>query len=510
MKSKMMERMNKYLAYILLLGFIVFGTKVLAVEKPLIMETYTGDSSISIYVKGGEKVEDTTTQIGTVVCTDVEGNKLSETGTPFRTLIMVDNSLSIPEAMRGQVAEVLHNLIADRGESEEIAIATFDENINYLAEYSSDYTTLKAAVDSIEYQDLETYLTDVLYDLISTEYIGETEDVYRRIIVISDGVDNKSIGYTKDELYTLLREHSIPIYTVGIKDGKNNEQLENMFALSRMTNADDFILNDMEDILDINTCLNQDRDIIRYVIKPDVGIMDGSKKVVRIVYESGQNISAEIVMPQQEQIIKEEEKAEIQEEPAVEEKPVQESESKDNIGAMIYLIIGVCFAVVIAGIIVVVVFVIRKRTKKSSFEIISDDVLIKEQQERNDDEKTELVGSFSRLSDDGTTFMMWNSNTTYNMILTDIHSPVKSFQAPLQSSIVIGRKKDMCGITIDYDKSVSGRHCEIKVKDGRFYIDDLQSSNGTFVNDCKVLSEIEIFSGNIIKLGRLEFKFEVR
>ncbi len=99
---------------------------------------------------------------------------------------------------------------------------------------------------------------------------------------------------------------------------------------------------------------------------------------------------------------------------------------------------------------------------------------------------------------------------SYDIVLTDIHSPVKSFQAPIRSSVVIGRKQDMCGIVIDYDKSVSGKHCEIRIKDGKFFINDLQSANGTYVNGCKVLTEIEIFSGNIIKMGRLELRFEVK
>ena len=41
------------------------------------------------------------------------------------------------------------------------------------------------AIDSITWQDQETYLTDVLYDLLSEKYRQGTEDVYRRILIIS-------------------------------------------------------------------------------------------------------------------------------------------------------------------------------------------------------------------------------------------------------------------------------------------------------------------------------------
>lgn len=92
--------------------------------------------------------------------------------------------------------------------------------------------------------------------------------------------------------------------------------------------------------------------------------------------------------------------------------------------------------------------------------------------------------------------------------------PAKSFRVPLSNSIIIGRPKKSCAVNLDialsYDGSVSGPHCEITVKDGKFYIKDLQSSNGTYVNGRKILAETEIFSGNILKFGRLEMRFEVR
>ena len=140
-----------------------------------------------------------------------------------------------------------------------------------------------------------------------------------------------------------------------------------------------------------------------------------------------------------------------------------------------------------------------------------DDNMLKELQFNVLDEssKTEIITSFN-AEDDDKTCMIWNESESYHVILTDVESPMKSFQIPLNQSIIIGRKQGVCGIVIDYDKSVSGRHCQISVRNGKFYIADLQSSNGTYVNENKVLSEVEIYSGSIIKLGRLKLKFEVR
>jgi predicted component of type VI protein secretion system len=56
------------------------------------------------------------------------------------------------------------------------------------------------------------------------------------------------------------------------------------------------------------------------------------------------------------------------------------------------------------------------------------------------------------------------------------------------------------------DPSVSGRHCTIIRHEDHYVIRDLDSSNGTRVNDHEV-SESKIESGDIIEMGSLLFRF---
>ena len=57
------------------------------------------------------------------------------------------------------------------------------------------------------------------------------------------------------------------------------------------------------------------------------------------------------------------------------------------------------------------------------------------------------------------------------------------------------------------EPSISGRHCEVRVKDGALTIRDLLSTNGTFVEGKKV-AEAVVKSGNTFRLGDVEFRFE--
>lgn len=511
-----MSKMTKSIAGILLLCMIFCNT-VRADGSALIMETYTGETYLSVYVKGTDAAaQDISVQIATTEAEGVTVQSIADRDVSMRTLVMIDNSLSIPAADRDKIAEFLQNLISDRLANEEISIATFSESVNKLTDYTADYTTLKTAIDSITYQDQETYLTDVLYDLLAQQYMQNMEDIYCRIIVISDGVDNKSLGYTKEELYALLKEIKIPVYAIGCSDSNNNEELENMFALSRMTGASYFLMEETENLLDITGMLNQDRTIVRLQISPSEEMMDGSKKSVKITLPDGCVLTTESLMPQQLSVKEPEEEPVIVEEPVIEEPmpepetvPVEEPES---IPAL-FIIAGIIVIVLITAVITGILLLMKKRRSvEPEFEAIDDNLLRELQNNNKDSEgRTEIIGSFqNRNNDDGSTVMIWNQNVTYQVVLTDINSPVKSFQVPLHNSIVVGRKKESCDIALDYEKSVSGKHCEIIVRDGRFYIKDLQSSNGTYVNDSKILTETEIFTGNALTFGRLKMRFEVR
>lgn len=74
------------------------------------------------------------------------------------------------------------------------------------------------------------------------------------------------------------------------------------------------------------------------------------------------------------------------------------------------------------------------------------------------------------------------------------------------SSLIIGRGEG-CQILLDMD-NVSRRHCEIRPSlSGRHVIEDLRSTNGTFVNGQEVRGSRELRSGDLVKVGGNIFKY---
>jgi diguanylate cyclase (GGDEF)-like protein len=61
-------------------------------------------------------------------------------------------------------------------------------------------------------------------------------------------------------------------------------------------------------------------------------------------------------------------------------------------------------------------------------------------------------------------------------------------------------------IVIDLD-NVSRRHAQVLRRDGRFFLADLRSTNGTYLNDVEIHGEQALRTGDLVKVGGAIFKF---
>jgi hypothetical protein len=72
---------------------------------------------------------------------------------------------------------------------------------------------------------------------------------------------------------------------------------------------------------------------------------------------------------------------------------------------------------------------------------------------------------------------------------------------------VVGRARD-CTVQISYDGQVSRRHCRVVENNGRFYVEDLGSTCGTWVNGERVV-ERRLLGGETIHVGSASFFFQL-
>jgi pSer/pThr/pTyr-binding forkhead associated (FHA) protein len=60
-----------------------------------------------------------------------------------------------------------------------------------------------------------------------------------------------------------------------------------------------------------------------------------------------------------------------------------------------------------------------------------------------------------------------------------------------------------------HDQTISAKHASIRYKDGKFFLSDLDSSNGTFVNGLEeCVARVELSDNDVLRLGGVTLKFK--
>lgn len=100
-----------------------------------------------------------------------------------------------------------------------------------------------------------------------------------------------------------------------------------------------------------------------------------------------------------------------------------------------------------------------------------------------------------------------SDNATYLKLINRIDSlpyKIKEYYS-IDDAISLGRHGD--NDIVIKDPYVSKQHFQIIKDEGKYYLEDLNSANGTSLNGNKVLDVVKLKNGDIIRIGQIEFLF---
>jgi hypothetical protein len=78
----------------------------------------------------------------------------------------------------------------------------------------------------------------------------------------------------------------------------------------------------------------------------------------------------------------------------------------------------------------------------------------------------------------------------------------------LIGGLSIGRSKD-ADVQIT-DRYASGIHARVFERRGRFFVEDMSSTNGTLLNGATLKGEAELLDGDTVQIGDTEFRLEAQ
>jgi von willebrand factor type A domain len=497
---------------------IVFGTR--AQEMGDVLSSWVDKDSISVYVQGTKDI-DVKVQIGTKKIKDVEVVPLDEIE-KIETLILIDNSLSTTEDTRPIITEMLTGVVGNRLSNESISIATFSKNIDYKVKDTTDYTELKRTVDSLEYKYQDAYLLPTIYDLIK-DYATDDENIFRRVIIVSDGASDEEIGVTVSEVISELNKFTFPIYTFGCQaeDGSNNSDLENLYSIARATGAEYWTINEIDSPEDVSSEFSKRlAEIDRIDIKVPKSLRDGSEKGVKIsMINGGLRLEASTAVKM----------------------PFDEATNiKLPLSAFILLIV---VAVMVIVLLVVLLVILTRKKHDDSYQEILDELNDKGNKEYSEKNKKNVAQDYEDFSEvvklnerrdsekkmskkslsnnSRCDFVKNNDSSEEETLPNNIGSRVlqptivikalnMTWERNLSRPIIIGRI-DAVDIQLN-NLTVSKEHCKIYFEQGNVYIEDLHSSNNTFIGsyDIAKMGRYKVTASKIrMMLGDVEVILEV-
>lgn len=516
-----MKRGISVIMSVLLLAAFLVTPATAAAEKQLIMNAFTQADSLAIFMKDDGRGVDSV-YIGNAEMTNYDAEEVAGT----KTIVLVDNSLSTNEENREKINVLLSELVAARNPGDVYSIATFSHQISYLIQESSDYLQIKQAIDNIQYVQQETYLSKSLYSVIDAERNLEHE-MFTRIVIIADGEDHEALGYTQEELNSLIEEAHYPIYVIGCDSGENEEKLKSLFAIARLSNADSYLLDSVEPNAILQSIIS-DEAHYKLVIHPDQKLCDGSKQTMRIV--SGEEYDTiEITMPFVANETKSTAKP-VEGKSAQSANPVKQTtqpaentqEKKAAFPVPTVVIIAAIAVIVLGGSVAAVLIILKNKKKKKNAAIGAAakpmepfaTTVIEPQAVKSAGGTTVLSGHSPQTSGESHT-MVLGSGSLPSISLQDLQMPGVVYEYPIRERVLIGRSPEKCQIVIQNHMAVSSVHCEIVVRSGNYYVrdggaDKIQSTNGTFVNGKRATPELQLISGCTLKLGDAEFKLTLK
>ena len=164
---------------------------------------------------------------------------------PIINALVIDNSRSL----RSQLIKVLEAgkiIIAANRPKDETTIVRFvsKDKIEVVQDFTSNKSSLYNALDNLYVEGGQTAIIDAVYQTAKKveQYQSSTkkEDVkLRSLILVSDG-DDRGSSYNEDQLFKLLRELNIQIYTIGFVNDLSKEAELN--GMSRQDKARKFLI----------------------------------------------------------------------------------------------------------------------------------------------------------------------------------------------------------------------------------------------------------------------------
>ena len=130
---------------------------------------------------------------------------VQNSGVKINTIFLIDNSTSMPYALRDEVKTAINDYVSKMPDTESIKIAKFDIETTILSdEYLNDPEFINYELSKIDFNGQASLVYDAVMNAVNSN--DTDQDIYNRTVLITDGIDSVE-GTSFDYLRSVISEN---------------------------------------------------------------------------------------------------------------------------------------------------------------------------------------------------------------------------------------------------------------------------------------------------------------
>lgn len=466
--------MKKMLASVAATVIMFSSSSVRAVENGIVCCNYN-EGELSMYLKTGHSDLELSDVTADGKKTDVIEFRSADERDTIRTTLLADRS-SLDEDGMEQFSGVLREILSASGENESFRLVSFGAGgMRTHSDLTANQMRILDSAEKIQYEDEPADLYEAVR-AFQDNFHDEKYGVYDRLIVFtgSDTVNSSDASEASDV------PDEVPAY---------------------------FILTDSEMFFDFNiTSLRCSTGYCAAAKNTDLSTAARLASDVSDVYFLKTKLTDDIIGNGGEKrigVLLENSDISLSFEETVNTGDQRFAVTKREVNRLKLLVVFVTFIAVALAFILVLVLGKKKTSQITRISAESEPVPYhtKPLEKKNNTLGTILSSVSTRI--------LFRESTRQKIILTETGKSDHVIEIFPEKETVIGRNQSMSDVMIYNERSVSQRHCRIFSRNSKIYVQDLGSLNHTYVDGEEVTEETELFSGSVLKIGRVSFDVKI-
>lgn len=495
---------------IVLLVAAVFSLQVQAdgSSNPVVIESMVQQAEAQVFLTNMSELTVTEARISATPVDFIDLGTVAEGKVTQDILFLVDTSTSMTVSDQNEILHTLEAFLSSKPDGVSYALMTFGEENNLLCDFTEDRYAFQKKMETIQFQEQGSSFYAAITQALDLAENRKTEGNFVQLAVFTDGVEYDETGLTQNEMFAAIQKNPMPVHTFGCRHSDNTEQLKSLYSLSRISNGISMTLDSKQQPEQRTQPVWDFQATVRGLsVDLPNELRDGSIKTLGLYAQNNEIVLYDLRMPMTEKVS---EPPTTQQVPQP-EKPPQEETPPDDVPQEIEkpqpdlkqkeVVLGVAAAFL--GVVILVVILVCKKRKKKSVDKSSPS----QKETTALSEATEILEESSDDADRIKTHLIV-SETEGNgsMQLVSCQSPQRCYTISLDEPALVGRDHRCCSVVLDMDRSISAKHCKIYGWHAEVFIEDVGSANHTFVNGRQTDGAVQLYSGDVIKLGRSEFE----